>query len=172
MGEDVLIILYKFKFSFGTVNDEENASQFCKGKNLRKKIVLRKAGVYKLKKIKNRKNENQMEVDEDVHNEDNFEEETKFDYNNLHSDNRTVIIKNITTTTTEEDIKQFILNYNSAIGIADIRIVKDKKGISKGFAFVDLINEENALKCANILNNKILNENIITCAISKPPKLG
>ena len=85
---------------------------------------------------------------------------------------KTIIIKNLKNETEENKIENAIKEKNPLIKIIDIRIVKDKKGNSKGFAFVDLENEEIANSTAELLNKTIIDENIINCAVSKPPSLG
>lgn len=86
--------------------------------------------------------------------------------------NKTVIIKNLTLSVSEEDLESFIKSQCESFNIEDIRIVRDKKGNSKGFAFVDFPTIEEATNCSKILNNKILLDNMLSCAVSKPPALG
>ena len=91
-------------------------------------------------------------------------------YNNS---NKTVIIKNLSLLVNEEDIKAFIESYNNdSFDMQEIRIVRDKSGNSKGFAFVDFSSTNDAAECAKILNNKNFDDHILSCAVSKPPALG
>jgi RNA recognition motif-containing protein len=85
---------------------------------------------------------------------------------------KTVFIKGLSPLTTEESIKTFILSLLPSANINDIRLVRDRKGVSKGFSFVDFADANTAHQCSKILNNKIIEENSITCAVSKPPKFG
>jgi RNA recognition motif-containing protein len=94
------------------------------------------------------------------------------DDKNFNKSNKTVIIKNISPITKEEDLEGYIKEFLPETHIQDIRVVRDRKGNSKGFAFVDFFTVEDAHDCAILLNNKIIEENIISCAVSKPPKLG
>ncbi len=91
---------------------------------------------------------------------------------NFNKSNKTVIIKNLSPITKEEDLEENIKKYLPESRIQDIRVVRDRKGNSKGFAFVDFYTLEDAHECAIMLNNKILEDNIVSCAVSKPPKLG
>jgi RNA recognition motif-containing protein len=91
--------------------------------------------------------------------------------NLLNNTNKTVIIKNLSLSINEDDLQSFIktqVNYP----IEDIRIVRDKKGNSKGFAFADFSTTEDASNCAKILNNQKLLDQNLSCAVSKPPALG
>ncbi len=91
-------------------------------------------------------------------------------YNNS---NKTVIIKNLSLLVNEEDIKAFIASYdNERFNIEEIRIVRDKSGNSKGFAFVDFPSTNEAAECAKVLNNQKFDDHILSCAVSKPPALG
>ena len=56
--------------------------------------------------------------------------------------------------------------------IVNTRIIRDKKGNSKGFAYVDFSCAENAQKGLVINNLKMLNDQKLYVAISDPPKLG
>jgi len=51
-----------------------------------------------------------------------------------------VYITNLSYETREDDLKSFFTNYGIT-NINDIHIVKDEKGLSKGFAFVQFENE-------------------------------
>lgn len=72
----------------------------------------------------------------------------------------------------EEDVEEFIKSNAPEFDFNAVRIVLDSKGISRKICFVDFNSPEDAKKCSKILNNKILDDNVITCAVSKPPKLG
>ena len=143
MGKNVKFSLIRF----GNVNDIDSAINYTKGKNL--------------KKLKLGKRDKSPEV--------NKIEKTKLKINNNH---KTVIVKNLTFETTEENISNFIKEEEPSLEIDDIRIVKDRKGNSRGFAFIDFTTPKMANRFVKILNNKILNGNIISCAISRPPSLG
>ncbi len=91
---------------------------------------------------------------------------------NENNSNRTVIVKNLSLITIESDLEKFITALSPDFDINEIRLVRDRKGNSKGIAFIDLPTIEQAHDCAILLNNKQLDDNIITCAVSKPPNLG
>lgn len=90
----------------------------------------------------------------------------------LTKQDRTLIIKNLSRTIDEEQLQEFIQNKSPLVNLEDIRIVRDKKGFSKGFAFVDFIDKKEAEKCLNDINGKILEDQALSCAISKPPSAG
>jgi nucleolin len=125
----------------------ENQLNYVNGKNLRPKIKLRKQSK---------------------------KEEKKDDTKSLkiNKSHKTVIIKNLKIEITEETLSSFITEENPGIHISDIRIVRDRKGVSRGYAFVDFETPNIANKCVKTLNQKVLNGNHILCAISKPPSLG
>lgn len=108
--------------------------------------------------------------------EDELEEELINDEKekNLHKNNsdKTIILKNLNINTTEEDISSLIKAQDEDIDIQDVRVIKDKKGVSRGYAFIDLSSHKNALACVDILNNVVLDDSLVTCAISKPPSSG
>jgi RNA recognition motif-containing protein len=104
-------------------------------------------------------------------NEDNSYSE-KSEYIELSKQERTLLIKNLEKTIDEEQLKNFIKENTSEVSIDEIRIVRDKKGFSKGYAFVDFEFKEDAERCLKNINGlKLENEELI-CAISKPPSAG
>jgi RNA recognition motif-containing protein len=84
----------------------------------------------------------------------------------------TVIVKNLPDNITEEELKTFILLESPRFVITDIRLVKDKRGKSQNFAYIDFQTAQMAKECVRSINNKKINDKEITCAISKPPSLG
>jgi len=90
----------------------------------------------------------------------------------FNNSNKTVIIKNLSLSVNEEDLEAIIKANKDSFNIEDIRIVRDKRGNSKGFAFVDFSTTDEATECARIINNKEIGVQIISCAVSKPPALG
>jgi RNA recognition motif-containing protein len=114
-----------------------------------------------LKKLKLKKSEKSPEVKK--------LEKTKLKINNSL---KTVIIKNLTDDTNEEILSNFIKEEEPSLELEDIRIVKDRNGKSRGFAFIDFTTPKMANRFVKIINHKILNENTLFCAISKPPSLG
>lgn len=89
---------------------------------------------------------------------------------------KTVFIKNINLTTSEEELKTFLDScikgsYNKSY-MMEIRLAIDEKGFSKGFAYIDFPNIETANRCLECCNNKRLDDNELICAISKPPSSG
>jgi len=85
---------------------------------------------------------------------------------------RTLIIKNLEKTVNEEELQIFIEDNSPKVQIEDIRIVRDKKGFSKGFAFVDFNDKKSAEICLDDINGKDIEGQIISVAISKPPSSG
>ena len=102
----------------------------------------------------------QEEIDDEKENDNNTDEKT------------TVFINNIPLNITDDDLHNFIVNNIKKINILECRIVKDKAGKSRGFAFVDFPNIPNANKCVKAINKKTFNQYEISCAISKPPSTG
>jgi RNA recognition motif-containing protein len=160
-------------------NGENQESAFEKGED----------GKRRIRKIINKKSardNDQMQIDEEINSNSNSnpnykdskrKESTTItneveEDKNFNKSNKTVIIKNISPITKEEDLEGYIKEFLPETHIQDIRVVRDRKGNSKGFAFVDFFTVEDAHDCAILLNNKIIEENIISCAVSKPPKLG
>lgn len=143
MGKNVYYSLSRF----GTVNDIDSAINYTKGKTLKKLKLKKREKSPEVKKI----------------------EKTKLKINNSL---KTVIIKNLTDDTTEEILSNFIKEEEPSLELEDIRIVKDRKGKSRGFAFIDFSTPKMANRFVKIINHKVLNGNIVSCAISKPPSLG
>lgn len=85
---------------------------------------------------------------------------------------RTIIIKNLSRTVNEEELQEFLEASSPDVKTEDIRIVRDKKGFSKGFAFVDFFNKYDAEICLENINGKEIEGECISCAISKPPSSG
>ena len=112
-----------------------------------------------------------MEID-DASSVKSSEENKGVDFYN--NSNKTVIIKNLSLHVNEEDLETFIKSHNSneRFIVEEIRIVRDKTGNSKGFAFVDFSSTKEAAEFAKVLNNQIFDDNILSCAVSKPPALG
>lgn len=168
MGKKVKYLYKNIINSFGNSSSYDAAKEFIGLKKLKDDTINTKPKERKRIKLSKSKiadkNKSQQEEDE----EEIIIKENK----NNHSSDKTLIIKNIPIIETEQDIEQFIkLNYPSA-KISDIRIIKNKQGISKGFAFIDCITADNAEEICNNINNKDFDGNIITCAVSKPPSLG
>jgi RNA recognition motif-containing protein len=88
------------------------------------------------------------------------------------SDEKKVIIKNIPSFFEANDIEQLIKDKCPLVDVKDIRLIKNENGISRQFAFVDLYTKDAAIQLINCLNNITINDNVITCALSKPPKDG
>ena len=70
------------------------------------------------------------------------------------------------------EIENIIIEKCPLINIKNIRVVKDEKGNGRGFVFIDFESNENALECVSNINDLKINNNIITCALSKPPNKG
>jgi len=85
---------------------------------------------------------------------------------------RTIIIKNLVRTVDEGELQEFLEENSPDVKHEDIRIVRDKKGFSKGFAFVDFFNKYDAEICLENINGKEIEGECIICAISKPPSSG
>ena len=106
--------------------------------------------------------------------EKEFEEEEEIEENDVINieQKQTVFINNIPPNITDDDLHNFIMKMDRKIKILECRIVKDKAGKSRGFAFVDFKNIVNAKKCVQAINKKAFNDYEISCAISKPPSSG
>lgn len=85
---------------------------------------------------------------------------------------RTIIIKNLARTVDEEELKDFLEENSPDVKPEDLRVVRDNKGFSKGFAFVDFFNKYDAEICLENINEKEIEGEFISCAISKPPSSG
>ena len=121
----------------------------------------------KKKKIDEEDDEN-AEFDNDDQDEEHIHYEKK--------DIKSVFFKNLSLRTTEEDLKTFLenniqKNFKNSHILAT-RIVLDNKGFSRGIAYVDFPNLETANRCVNACNQQKLDDNEITCVISKPPSSG
>ena len=91
---------------------------------------------------------------------------------NENNEDKKVIMKNLPENITEKEIENIIIEKCPLINIKNIRVVKDEKGNGRGFAFIDFESNENALECVSNINDLKINNNIITCALSKPPNKG
>jgi len=101
---------------------------------------------------------------EEIDDSDSKEEENE--------DKQTIFVNNIPPSITDDELYQFILQQNKKLRIKECRVVKDKNGKSRGFAFIDLKDARNAEKCLKCLNKQILQGYEISCALSKPPSSG
>ena len=118
-------------------------------------------------------NKHEKELNLSLEEEDfNNKSMSESSYIELTKHDRTVIIKNLLKTIDEEELQNFIADNSANILIEDVRIVRDKKGFSKGYAFVDFLDKLNAENCVKNINGKILEDNVLSCAISKPPSAG
>lgn len=136
-------------------NDETNKENI-----LYKKDILKEK---KPKSVKKKKIElKQQDEIEEIDNEDEDENAEK----------HTIFVNNIPPKITDDELYQFILQQNKRLSINECRVVKDKNGKSRGFAFIDLKDIKNAEKCVKSLNKQVLNGYEISCAMSKPPSSG
>jgi RNA recognition motif-containing protein len=85
---------------------------------------------------------------------------------------KTVIVKNLPDTATEELLEKFIKDENPGLMISNIRLVKDRRGRGKNLAFIDFPTTKSAQECVRSIHLKSFKGNEVTCAISKPPSLG
>lgn len=104
---------------------------------------------------------------EEIDESDSNEEE-----NEVKEDKHTIFVNNIPPSISDDELYQFILQQNKKINIKECRVVKDKNGKSRGFAFIDLKDSKNAEKCLKCLNKQVLQGYEISCALSKPPSSG
>ena len=93
---------------------------------------------------------------------------------NENIEDKKVIIKNLPENEeiSEKEIENMILEKCPLLNIKNIRLVKDENGKGRGFAFIDFENNSNAKECVSNINEIKFHNNIITCALSKPPKNG
>ncbi len=140
-------------------NRNEEIDESNKENVVYKKEIVRekKPKLVKKKKIELKPQE---EIEEIVNEDD--ENEEKY----------TIFVNNIPPTISDDELYQFILQQNKKINIKECRVVKDKNGKSRGFAFVDLKDIRNAEKCVKSLNKQVLDGYEISCAMSKPPSSG
>ncbi|MEJ2683493.1 MAG: RNA-binding protein [Candidatus Sulfobium sp.] len=79
---------------------------------------------------------------------------------------RKIYVGNIPYDTTEEDLRELFSEYGE---IESLRIVKDQfTDRSKGFAFIEMVNEEDAKKIIATLNGKDLKGKALTVAEARP----
>jgi RNA recognition motif-containing protein len=91
---------------------------------------------------------------------------------NKNTENKTIIIKNISDSTTEEDITGILFQLDPEIKFSNVRVVRDNKGKTRNMCFVDFEDSNEAKKAVGLLNNISIHGNTIISAISKPPSLG
>jgi len=157
--------------------DNKNKAYRKKLKNINKQTQKGNKRITNKKKLNEENNEhidnetiNLSLEEQELNSEDkSFSDKSAYE---LTKNERTLIIKNLQKTIDEEDLKQFIEENSPNVEIEDIRVVRDKKGFSKGFAFVDFADKNYAEICLNDINGKKLEEEYICCAISKPPSSG
>jgi RNA recognition motif-containing protein len=168
---------------FDELYDEENESllaelkpeelEFLNNKN-QKKSEIKKTKI-KTNKILSKNNiieENKKQELNLSLNDENSIYSEKSENLELTKHERTLIIKNLEKTIDEEQLKNFIKENTSEVSIEEIRIVRDKKGFSKGYAFVDFEFKEDAQRCLKNINGLKLEDEEIICALSKPPSAG
>ncbi|MGP1588201.1 MAG: RNA recognition motif domain-containing protein [Treponemataceae bacterium] len=77
-------------------------------------------------------------------------------------------IGNLNFTTTEEGLKAAFQEFGT---VESARIIKDKEtGSSKGFGFVDIIEDDKAINAIKVLNGKILDGRKIRVSKALPPE--
>lgn len=118
-----------------------------------------------------KKSKKKLDLQEKMIIDDEIEAENKEDDDEI-TDKQTIFINNIPPDILDDELHSFILKQDKKIKLLECRIVKDKAGKSRGFAFIDLNNIENAKKCVEAINKKEINGYEIACAISKPPSAG
>jgi RNA recognition motif-containing protein len=140
-------------------NRNEEIDESNKENVVYKKEIVREK---KPKLVKKKKIE--LKPQEEIEEIDNEDDENEEKY--------TIFVNNIPPTISDDELYQFILQQNKKINIKECRVVKDKNGKSRGFAFVDLKDIRNAEKCVKSLNKQVLDGYEISCAMSKPPSSG
>ena len=140
-------------------NRNEEIDESNKENVVYKKEIVREK---KPKLVKKKKIE--LKPQEEIEEIDNEDDENEEKY--------TIFVNNIPPTISDDELYLFILQQNKKINIKECRVVKDKNGKSRGFAFVDLKDIRNAEKCVKSLNKQVLDGYEISCAMSKPPSSG
>jgi cold-inducible RNA-binding protein len=75
-------------------------------------------------------------------------------------------VGNIPYSATEEDLRRLFSEYGE---VESLKIIQDQfTGRSKGFGFIEMVNEEDAKKAIATLNGKDFNGKSLTVAEAKP----
>ena len=92
--------------------------------------------------------------------------EKVFKYSTLMERNK-LFVKGLPYKATKESIQELFGQYGE---IKDVRIVTLRNGHSKGIAYVDFVNDNEASKAIVKLDNYVMDGRTISVAISQPPK--
>lgn len=77
-----------------------------------------------------------------------------------------IYVGNIPYDSTEEDLRELFAEYGE---IESLKIVNDQfTGRSKGFGFIEMVNEEDAKKIIATLNGKVFKGKALTLAEARP----
>ena len=79
----------------------------------------------------------------------------------------TAFINNIPLSLKEHQLEEIIKQVGR---VKAVRIVRDRKGNSKGFAYADFNSENDLIQTVANLNGKEIQGNVVSIAISKPPE--
>lgn len=74
-------------------------------------------------------------------------------------------IKNLNFITTENDLKNHFENYN-LLDINSVKIVKDKQGQSKGYAFIEFRTQETVKEALKKVQNTFLHDHALKLSVS------
>lgn len=84
--------------------------------------------------------------------------------------NQKLYVGSLPYKTTEEELHQLFGQYGS---VASVKIVIDRiTGQSKGFAFVEMTNEDDAQKAIEGLNGSSLGGRTLIVSVARPPSAG
>ncbi|KAF8819465.1 hypothetical protein IE077_000995 [Cardiosporidium cionae] len=82
-------------------------------------------------------------------------------------ESNTLWVSNIDSTVTEEDLMRLFQSFE---GFKEIRLVRDYKKQSKGYAYIDFSSPSEAFAVANEMNGCVINDRQMKVLISKPTK--
>lgn len=83
-----------------------------------------------------------------------------------------IIVKNLPENINEETLENILHEIDPFLKIEDTRVVRDRMGLSRGFAFMDFISAEKANDAVNVLHGRTVEGKILSCALSRPPSSG
>lgn len=77
-----------------------------------------------------------------------------------------IFVSNLSYSLTEQDVDDF---FGMAGQVVSSKIIRDKvSGESRGFAFIEMYNEEQAQKCVNQLNGLSIKGRVVKVNFAKP----
>jgi len=79
---------------------------------------------------------------------------------------KSLFVGNLNSETTEEELRQLFEAYGQ---IAQVHIIRDRgSGLPRGFAFVQMTNDEEARKAIEALNGSILRDRTLSVSYARP----